>query len=156
MSTARSTASCFSRASTSVERLALEELHREEQPPVVGAPEVEDLDDVLVVDLGDRGGLAAEALDGEVVARQLVVEHLDRDLAAQRDVLGAVDRAGGAWPIFSTAGSDRRAPCRSAGRLGGGAGAPQLRRAAARAEPRVVLLRLPTLRAMLHACLAST
>ena len=80
MSAARSTESCFSRASTRVERLALEQLHREVEPAIGRAAEVVDLDDVLVVDLGDRGRLAAEPLDREVVARQLVVQHLDRDL----------------------------------------------------------------------------
>ena len=79
-----------------VERLALEQLHREVEPAVGRAAEVVDLDDVLVVDLGDRRRFAAEPLDREVVARQLVVEDLDRDLAAQRHVLGAVDRAGAA------------------------------------------------------------
>ena len=66
-----------------IERLALEQLHREVEPAVGRAAEVVDLDDVLVVDLGDRRRLAPEPLDREVVARQLGVEHLDRDLAAQ-------------------------------------------------------------------------
>jgi hypothetical protein len=78
------------------QRLALEQLHGQVQPAVAGAPEVEDLDDVLVLDLADRGRLAAEALDGQVVAAELVVQHLDRDLAPQGDVLGAIDGAGAA------------------------------------------------------------
>ena len=81
-----------------IERVAFEQLHREVQPAVERAPEVVDLDDVLVIDLGDRGRLAPEPLDREVVARELGVEHLDRDLAAQRDVLRAIDRAGAALP----------------------------------------------------------
>jgi hypothetical protein len=75
-----------------VEGLALEQLHRQVQAPVAGAPEVVDLDDVLVVDLRHRRRLAAEPLDRQVVARQLVVQHLDRDLAAQGHVLAAIDR----------------------------------------------------------------
>ena len=81
-----------------IERLALEQLHRQVQPIVRGAAEVVDLDDVLVVELGDRGRLAPEPLDREVVARQLVVEDLDRDLAPERDVLGAIDGPGSALP----------------------------------------------------------
>jgi hypothetical protein len=76
--------------------LPLEELHRHVQAAVAGPTEVEDLDDVIVLDLADGGRLAAESLDRQVVARQLVVQHLDRDLAAQGHVLGLVDGPGGA------------------------------------------------------------
>ena len=96
MSATRSTDSVLLAREHVVERLALEQLHREVEPAVGRAAEVVDLDDVLVVDLGDRRRLAAEPLDREVIARQLGVQHLDRDLAAQRHVLGAIDRAGSA------------------------------------------------------------
>ena len=98
MSAARSTDSVLLAREHVVERLAFEQLHREVQPAIGDPAEVVDLDDVLVVDLGDRRRLAPEPLDREVVARQLVVEHLDRDLAPQRHVLRAIDRAGSALP----------------------------------------------------------
>jgi hypothetical protein len=124
-----------------VERLAFEQLHREIQPAVGRAPEVVDLDDVLVVDLGDRRRLAPKPLDREVVARQLVVQHFDRDLAAQRHVLGAVNGAGSTLPdqlldlkAFAEQLADQRIE-----RDGGFA---QLRTTAVRTEQRVLRIRV--------------
>ncbi len=45
------------------QRLAVEQLHDQEQPAIRRAPEVVHLHDVIIVDLAHRGGLAAEALD---------------------------------------------------------------------------------------------
>ncbi len=75
------------------EGLALEELHREVHPAVGQAAKIVDLDDVLVVDLGDRGGLAAKSLDGKIVTRQIVVQDLHGDALVHGRVLADVDRA---------------------------------------------------------------
>ena len=73
-----------------LQRAAVEELHRD----VVGAvplAAVVDADDVLVLEAGGAGGLAAEALDELLVLGEAAVEHLQRDLAPELEVLGAVD-----------------------------------------------------------------
>ena len=74
-----------------VERLALEELHRDERPAVLEAPRVVHLDDVGA--LHARGGarLAEEALDDDGGVRELGGEHLDGDALADVDVLRLVD-----------------------------------------------------------------
>src|SRR5262249_25465441 len=79
------------------QRFALEQLHGEKQAAVAGAAEVEHLDHVLVVNLRDRRRLAAKAFDGQIIARELVMEQLDRDRPAQRDVLGAINDARAAF-----------------------------------------------------------
>ena len=89
------------RRSRSSERLALEELHRDEQLPAVLADLV-DLADVRVVDGGRGPGLAAEALAGRVVR---LGDRLHRDPAAEALVLGG----------------ERRRPSRPV-RAGGGCG----------------------------------
>ena len=48
------------------QRLAIQEFHGEEQAAIVRAAKVVDLGDVIVVDLADGDGFAAEALDGVV------------------------------------------------------------------------------------------
>ncbi len=90
MSIARPGSSGPSSRDQLLERAALEELHRD----VVGAVElaaVEDLDDVGVLQAGGGARLAAEALDELRVGGEAAVEDLQRDLAAELGVLGAVD-----------------------------------------------------------------
>jgi hypothetical protein len=80
------------------QRLAFQEFHGKKQAAVVGSPKVEDLRDVLVVDLADGDRLAAEALDGVVAGRQVLVQELERNAPPQRDMLGAIQDAGPARP----------------------------------------------------------
>ena len=75
-----------------VERGAVDEVHREVVPPV-DDPDIVDVDDVRVVEVGRRAGLALEPLDGLLRPLFLVEEHLDRDLALELRVLRAVDDA---------------------------------------------------------------
>ena len=73
-----------------LEAPALDHLHRD----VVGAlglAAVVDRDDVRVRQGRGRLGLAAEALDEEIVVRVALVQDLDRDAAAEVLVLGEVD-----------------------------------------------------------------
>jgi hypothetical protein len=70
----------------------LDVFHRHVVDAVVFADGV-DLDDVGVVDAGGRLGLAAEPLQGAGVGGQLRLEQFDRDLAAQRPLLGEEDLA---------------------------------------------------------------
>ena len=89
MSTARAGSSGALLAHELLERASLEELHRD----VVGAvplAAVEHLHDVGVLQAGGRRRLAAEALDELVVLGEAPVQHLQRDLAAELRVLGAV------------------------------------------------------------------
>ncbi len=72
------------------EVLALQELHREIEDPVVGATEVDDADAVRVVQPAGGASLAVEASDRLLVAEQVRVDDLDRDGAAQRALLRAV------------------------------------------------------------------
>ena len=89
-STASVGSSGASLADELLERAALEVLHRD----VVGAvplAAVEDADDVRVLQAGGAGRLAPEALDELVVLGEAAVQELQRDLAAELRVLGAVD-----------------------------------------------------------------
>src|SRR5918999_259116 len=83
-----------------LQRLALEELHRD----VVGAVElapIEDPDDVRVLKGGGGLRLAAEALDELTVLGEPVVEHLQRHTALKVAVLDAPDvrHAAGSDPV---------------------------------------------------------
>ena len=84
-----------------LERPPVEVLHRDVVGPVVLAA-VEDADDVRVLQPGRGGGLPPEALDELAVAREAAVEHLERDVAAELAVLGAVDvgHPAGADPVL--------------------------------------------------------
>src|SRR4029077_14536297 len=64
------------------------------------AAKIAHLQDVIVVELRHRGGLATEPLERSVVRRELSVQDLDRDAFAQRRVLAAIDRARAALPDF--------------------------------------------------------
>ena len=96
-----------------LERAPVEVLHRD----VVGAvplAAVEDADDVRVLQAGGARGLAAEALDELGVLGEAAVEQLERDLAAELRVLGAVDvgHPARAEPAHAP-GSGRRSACRA-------------------------------------------
>ncbi len=80
------------------QRLALQVLHDEEVIALGRLPEVVDLDDVLVADLGDRTRLLVEARDHFLVAGELAVDDLERDLLADHRVLGEIDRSHAAGP----------------------------------------------------------
>ncbi len=69
---------------------ALHVPHRDVQD-AVGLARVVDRDDVRVVEAGGDLGLADEALPERVIIGELGTEDLQRDLAAQPDVLGQVD-----------------------------------------------------------------
>ena len=75
-----------------VERLALEQLHGDEGPPVFEATRVVHLDDVGALHTRGRARLANEALDDDGRVRQLGREHLDGDALADVDVLRLVHR----------------------------------------------------------------
>jgi len=72
------------------EVLALDKLENQEPPPVV-LLEAVDLGDVGVVEGGEEAGLALEASQALRVRREGPGKHLDRHLAAEGRVLGAVD-----------------------------------------------------------------
>ncbi|MEZ4382371.1 MAG: hypothetical protein R3A79_13555 [Nannocystaceae bacterium] len=122
----------------------LDELHHQEDPPVVLA-ELVDLDDVRVRQASHRPGLGEErgaALDGVGLA---AVEHLEGDAAAELLVVGRVDRAHAAAAehpeddeaIDPHAAARRRA----AGRCVRDHRRRELRRRRRVAEPRVAHLR---------------
>ena len=75
------------------QRLAADVLGDDVRVLRVGRGEVEHLEDVGVVQLGHRLGLARQPLAGLVLAGQVRVQHLDRDLAVQRGVEALVDDA---------------------------------------------------------------
>jgi hypothetical protein len=76
-----------------LQRLPLDELHREEGAPVRQGAPVVDGRDTGVLQLGGDAGLVREAAGGARVGRELVPQHLDGHLAAQDGVGGAVDDA---------------------------------------------------------------
>ncbi len=55
---------------------------------------VEDLEDVGVVERGDRSRLGPEPAEKGLVAGERGMENLDRDTAMERDVVGQVDMCG--------------------------------------------------------------
>ena len=73
--------------------LALQELHDEVVPVVLGDVEVEDLEDVVVADDVDRSGFVEEAIDDLLVRGVLRMEELDRHARADDRMLGHVHRA---------------------------------------------------------------
>jgi hypothetical protein len=75
-----------------LEGLALDELHREEELPVLAA-HVIDLDEVLVRELADEAGLDEEALLELLVVQPALVEDLQGDEAVHGDLLGLEDDA---------------------------------------------------------------
>ena len=75
-----------------VEGFALEELHRDERPPVLEPSGVVDLDDVRALHAGGGAGLAHEALDDDGRIRELGSQDLDGDPLADVNVLRLVDR----------------------------------------------------------------
>ena len=84
-----------------LERLALDVLEddvRRRMVRVALLAGVDDADDVRVVELRDRARLAAEALELVGVAGDLAVHELDRDLALEHRVEGAVHRRHAADP----------------------------------------------------------
>ena len=83
------------------QRGALDQLHRDVVAVLVGAA-VEDADDVLVLQPRRRRRLAAEPLDELGVAGEVLVQELERDVAAELGVAGAPDvgHAAGAEPAL--------------------------------------------------------
>ncbi len=75
-----------------VESQALDELHHVIGQPLVFA-DAEDRHDVGVVQPGRRAGLPLEPLLGPGVHQELTGQDLQRDVAAERDLLGLVDDA---------------------------------------------------------------
>ena len=73
-----------------LEGLALDELHREVELPVLAA-DVVDLDQVLVRELPDEAGLDEEPLLELLVVEPALVEDLQGDEAVHRDLLGLED-----------------------------------------------------------------
>jgi hypothetical protein len=73
------------------ERLALDVLHGDERLAVLVA-ELEDRDDVAVLQLAGRPRLARKAFAGLAVV-QLLAQELDRDVAADSGIAGAIERA---------------------------------------------------------------
>ena len=82
-----------SRTEELLEILTREELLNDEGRAVVIARDVEHVDHVGVTNRGGRARLAEEAHHVLLVARVLLVQDLDRDLATQRDVRRTVDFA---------------------------------------------------------------
>ena len=72
-------------------RPALDQLQDQVGDAVLAA-EVEDLEDVRMLQPRDRAGFLLEALSVVGVVGEEVGQHLDRDVAVQRRVVGAVDR----------------------------------------------------------------
>ncbi|MEM9490153.1 MAG: hypothetical protein AAGC55_13475, partial [Myxococcota bacterium] len=71
-------------------------LHGDEQQAVAAATKIDDRHRIGVVDPAGRIGLAAKAVDKRGYPGQVGIEDLDRDIAAQGDLLGAIDPAVGA------------------------------------------------------------
>ena len=80
------------------ERQPLEVLHDVVVIAVGRHAEIVDLDDVLVADLVDGLRLLEEARHDIAVRREVLMDDLERDLLADRRVLGEVDRAHAARP----------------------------------------------------------
>jgi hypothetical protein len=68
-----------------------QQLHHEEDRPVVRLAEVGDVDDVRVIDQARRARLAQEALDRFVTAAVTLVEDLHGNFLTDVDVLAAID-----------------------------------------------------------------
>ena len=81
-----------------LQRAAPEQLHHEIVAAVLGDVEVEDLEDVVVADDVDGARLVVEAVDDAAILRELRMEELDGDAAADPGVHRQVDRAHPALP----------------------------------------------------------
>ncbi len=68
-----------------------EQLHDDEDRPVLQLDVVDDIDDVAVADEVDRARLLEEARDRVATLRVVLAEELERDVASELGVLGAVD-----------------------------------------------------------------
>ena len=75
-----------------LERLALEQLHRDEELAVV-LTDLMDRADVRMIERRRRARLAMEALHRPVVAGEILRQELERDVPAESEVLGVVDDA---------------------------------------------------------------
>ena len=84
-----------------VERLALEELHCNEGPAIVEPTGVVDVDDVRALDARSGPSFAEKTLDDDAGRAELGGEHLDRDVLAERELLGFVDRSHAAATDFT-------------------------------------------------------
>ena len=71
------------------QRFPVDPLHRDEEHAVLVA-QVVDREDVRVVEPGGRAGLVNEAFPSVAVGGESVGQHLDRDPAPERRVLGEV------------------------------------------------------------------
>ena len=76
-----------------VEVAAIHELHRDEQRPIVGLAEVEDVDGVGVVEPACGLGFTLEARDGACVLLQRGVQQLQHHRLLEHQLVGAVDAA---------------------------------------------------------------
>jgi hypothetical protein len=74
-----------------LQRAAVQELHHEVVPVVLGDVQVEDLEDVVVADDVDGPRLVEEAIDDLVVVGELGMEELDRHPGANPRVHAHVD-----------------------------------------------------------------
>ena len=81
----------------SIERLTLDQLHREEVDAVRFLDRI-DRDDVRMVEGGDGAGLALEAGEPVGIAGEIRGQHLERDLATELRVAGAIHFAHTACP----------------------------------------------------------
>ena len=75
-----------------VERLALDELHRQETDAVGFLGRV-DGDDVRVIEGGDGAGFAREAFEPRRIAGHVGRQHLERDVAAEPRIVRAIHLA---------------------------------------------------------------
>src|SRR5262249_23442030 len=91
------------------ERLARDQFHLDDAP-LFDLPEAEQHRDVGMIERGEHAGLALEARVPVAVGDQRVAQNLERHLAAQRRVLGAIDlsHSAGAEQREQTIGADRR------------------------------------------------
>ena len=83
-----------------IERPAFDELHRQKVDAVDLLDGV-DRDDGRMIDRRDRTGLAPEAIQHLVTRGQFGGQHLDRDIAIEARVVGAVHLAHSPCPIVS-------------------------------------------------------
>ena len=73
------------------QRLAVEELHDDEGPAVVGRAEVGDVDDVLVADRAGQPRLLQQPRDEVALGVELLEQHLHGDALADQGVARFVD-----------------------------------------------------------------
>ena len=90
---------------------AVDEAHRDVQLPVDLAGVV-DRDDVRMLERGGQARLAEEALAERDVVGQVGCEQLQRDVAVEREVVGAVHDPHPAAAEQRPPADSRRAPCR--------------------------------------------